>query len=420
MTQIVKGKGGKRYKFPDDATPDEIRDALDSLGVRVSLVKAHVRGPRGAVKKVADLLPVAGGVAGGVVGGAAGAPAGGVGALPGAMAGAGIGGAGGEAVRQLLYRAAGIEGAPETAKEAALRVVNEGATQGVLEAVGGGLAQAAKGAGQLAVRAGLKVPFETASSAIAHRITATRQGLVTALKKIGAQDLITRRHLARAEMKGVEFDGLHIAMNALDKIKSTVAGRKHAIDDANEAVQLALKFMQNHPGKIKPVIAHRVQQSLEQSTPLQSFFRKVLKSEPTTGGSQVEALWDKALKESLEDALNTGVEGYQASNAVTSDLIKVKNAVAATKPARNVPLAARLAQRVAAPAAGGAVAGAVFGEQTGRLKGAAYGAGLGAGAALFGSPSALTRFGVFADNPALAAALTQFPRTIEYAARPKK
>lgn len=83
-----------------------------------------------------DALPAVGGMVGGALGGAAGAlPTLGLGGVPGAMVGAGVLGAGGEAAKQLINRARGLQ-APSSAGEAATAIGEQGALQGGLEGAG--------------------------------------------------------------------------------------------------------------------------------------------------------------------------------------------------------------------------------------------------------------------------------------------
>lgn len=414
MSQIVIDENGVEHEFPDEATPAMIAEVLS-----VTPVKAHVRKKKGGgpIKAIADLAPIAGGTVGGIIGGGAGALAGGAPSIPGAMGGAAIGGAGGAAVKQLLYRAAGFEEVPESAKEAALGIVDEGLTQGLLEPVGIGIGAGVKGAGQLAMRAGLRAPAETARAAIAHGITASSAGMRKVIAKIFDQDLITKRHLALAEAQGARFNPVHVAANALAKIRKQVSQSRYAKEDAEEAVQLALKYINNQDPEITPLQLHMNKRSMSEAA--KSLRKAMSRSEQTTAGQEVDALWSKAFEEAANEALDQSVKGYTASNAVTSELIKVKEAVRATRPERGVPLAGRLAQGVVPPLLGGAVGGAVGAFQEGnRLRGAAFGAGLGAGAAFVGSPSALSKIGLGLNNPHLEMILRQTPRMLEGVARP--
>ncbi len=111
-----------------------------------------------------DWLPTAGAVAGGVLGAATGIPTLGVTSGPGAVIGAGILGAGGEAAKQLINRARGVE-SPATSGEAASAIGLEGAKDAAGAAIGAGVvkgagvavpaaARAAVGAGKALERAG--------------------------------------------------------------------------------------------------------------------------------------------------------------------------------------------------------------------------------------------------------------------------
>lgn len=106
-----------------------------------------MQSPRTWTDVAVDALPAVGGALGGIVGGIGGTVAGmGVGGVPGAIGGATLGGGAGEAMRQLVNRARGVE-APDTPLEAAKDIGVAGAVNGALEGVGATVGPAiAKGA----------------------------------------------------------------------------------------------------------------------------------------------------------------------------------------------------------------------------------------------------------------------------------
>lgn len=107
----------------------------------------------GALEHLPDIGAAVGGglgFAGGTIAGA------GVGGVPGGIGGAALGGAGGEAAKQLIERALGLEDIG--AAEAAGRIGTQGATQAALEATGVPLVKGAQLLGKGVMAAGLRVP----------------------------------------------------------------------------------------------------------------------------------------------------------------------------------------------------------------------------------------------------------------------
>ena len=135
MPRRIQLPDGTQHEFPDDATDQEIAEALEAPPSTARTT------PEGKTRSWTDLavslLPTAGGALGGIVGGIGGTVGGvGVGGVPGAIGGATIGGAAGESAKQLINRARGKE-APTSPLDAATEIGKEGAIQGVAEGVGG-------------------------------------------------------------------------------------------------------------------------------------------------------------------------------------------------------------------------------------------------------------------------------------------
>jgi hypothetical protein len=124
-----------------------------------------------------ESLPMAGATVGGILG------------APGIVTGAGgaaLGGAAGEAGRQLLNRALGRE-APGTMTEAATGIGTQGAIQGGLEAVGGGLTKGVSAAGQQLYRGYLKPALNQVDLPKAREIVATAIREALPISKGGEQ-----------------------------------------------------------------------------------------------------------------------------------------------------------------------------------------------------------------------------------------
>ncbi len=141
-----------------------------------------------------DLLPAAGGTLGGIVGGMGGTVAGmGIGGVPGAMGGAALGGGAGEAVRQLVNRARGVE-APATSGQALTDIGTQGGEQGALEGVGAAVSPLLVKGGQAVYRGFLKPSLaaknvakadQIVQTAINESLPVTAAGANTARKVIG-------------------------------------------------------------------------------------------------------------------------------------------------------------------------------------------------------------------------------------------
>lgn len=142
---------GKSYTFPDDATDQEISEAL-------STPPSTARGKpdRSWTDVAVDALPAIGGTVGGIVGGIGGTAFGmGIGGVPGAVGGATLGGGAGEAARQMVNRVRGKE-APATPGEAAGDIALQGGINGAMEGVGQAVGPALVKGGQAVYRGYLK------------------------------------------------------------------------------------------------------------------------------------------------------------------------------------------------------------------------------------------------------------------------
>jgi hypothetical protein len=188
MPRRVQGPDGITHEFPDDATDEEISEAL-------STPPSSARGKpeRTWTDTAVDALPTLGGAAGGILGGLGGAAFGlGFGGVPGAVGGATLGGAAGEAFKQLINRARGAD-APETMTDAATDIGVQGGVQGALEATGQAIPKALASGGRAIYRGYLKPSLAKGSVGKADAIveTAIREGLpVTAAGGAKAQKLI--------------------------------------------------------------------------------------------------------------------------------------------------------------------------------------------------------------------------------------
>lgn len=103
MSQYVTTPDGQRHKFPDEATPEQIKAALAGVPDRGASLTAHAPLP-GIINRLGtgQLLPPALGAIGGLVSGVAGGLFTGPGGIPAAAEGAAYGGAIGEKLRRTL------------------------------------------------------------------------------------------------------------------------------------------------------------------------------------------------------------------------------------------------------------------------------------------------------------------------------
>lgn len=169
MPRRVKGPDGVVHTFPDDATDDEISGALD----RRQAPTPNAPRPRTWTDTAVDALPAVGGAIGGIVGGIGGTVLGmGVGGVPGAIGGATVGGGAGEAARQLVNRARGVD-APTSPLAAASDIATRGGIEGATEAVGGGITRGIGMLGQAVYRGYLKPSLAATDIGKAREIVAT-------------------------------------------------------------------------------------------------------------------------------------------------------------------------------------------------------------------------------------------------------
>jgi len=143
---IVKMPDGKKVKFPDGMSQEQIAAALEINRHKEIASEPPVerRGTTGTWAKstwehIKEDMPE---MVGATVGGVAGAPGG----IPGAVGGAMLGGAAGRAGKQLYQHATGAPEAPATSFQAAKDIGLAGVEQAAYEAVGGIVA---KGAGKM-------------------------------------------------------------------------------------------------------------------------------------------------------------------------------------------------------------------------------------------------------------------------------
>lgn len=160
----VQVPGHGIVEFPDGTSQEDMSKTLVSLPAAPAAPAATPA--RTWTDTAVDLLPSAGGLAGGIMGGIGGTVAGmGVGGVPGAVGGAALGGGAGEATRQLINRARGVD-TPQTSADAAKGIGVQGAIQGGAQAVGAGLGAVASRLAPAMMQSALKPGIQTTLAAV--------------------------------------------------------------------------------------------------------------------------------------------------------------------------------------------------------------------------------------------------------------
>lgn len=355
-------------------------------------------------------LPGIGGAVGGFMGGTAGAAAGGVGAVPGAIGGAALGGAGGEAMRQHIGRAMGVE-QPDTPQAALAAMAGEGAWQGGMQATGVGLAKGASAVAKPLMQAAMRSTPEVAKTALRTGVTATRKGLTKAgdvLKQHGARTAsMVRQNVTR-------FDPQAFLAGAEQSLATNLAANRTPASfvDAKTFQRLSSHFLRRNQGQMDAQALQKLKQMADQiAGPL---WKKQARGEALTGVESAKARWYKAVadhaREQLEQTTPDIIEAgkrmsLREANALTGEVIEMRGHLG--KQVRTAPgLGARIAGHTAGPAIGGGVGYLATGHDP---MGAVGGALVGAGAT---SPAVLSMLAQLLNSPAAASALQQVPRGI--------
>jgi hypothetical protein len=279
---------------PDDATDEELKNTAIAykgggetppgaqMPAQNEPSKAHK-----VMKKVAEMLPTAGGIGGGIALGVPGTVFGmGVGGLPSAAAGAGIGAAGGTAAKQMILRALGeTEGVPQTSGEAAKEIGWEGAKDAALTYVGGkaigGAAKALKYGKRLVTGPGVE------------EARALGMEAVEGLKSAGADELLALKEAAKAAKGGLikaeEKAGLHFA----------------STPEFEAALRDPMKVAKNLE-KLSRSLDKTPEEIAESMTPesLQNLRKYLQEAEKSSGLSDIATSQMKALKGKLVKALS--------------------------------------------------------------------------------------------------------------------
>lgn len=324
MSQIVTTPDGKRHKFPDAASQDQIKTALASyvsretasVAVAPPTAMSAARSPVGDLSdragRALDLLPDAGGFVGGLVGKAAGPAARVV-----SPALASVGGAVGEGARQL------VSGEPMSLE----RIGQSAATQGAYEAAGGALAKGAGAVARPIMRRAMGVGKTILSSFPDAVETALEKGI--SVSKSGAAKAAGLRQessealtdlLLDAKATGKTFSTADITKHVRSLLGSKVLPEK----DKERIMGQLIDFVRDKGSKVDPVLLKEIKQFYQNRAT--AVYKAGQKGIPTLA-QENRALFSKELARGAREQLET-IPGVAARESETQSLIGTQRAVA--------------------------------------------------------------------------------------------
>lgn len=380
---------------------------------------------------IVKALPFIVGTVGGTIGGAGGTVAGfGVGGVPGALGGAAVGGAGGEAVRQLIDRAIGVQ-APETAGEAAAGIGLAGAEQAAYEGGGRVIGAGVKAVGRPIMQAAIKATPEGARAAISAGLTRTRAGAAKLMELLGEHGQRVRMMVRQAMGRGHQIDPVDLLVGGERRLEQEVqilgggigSRMPEAAADLDTYRTLSTGFMRNNipNGPLTPVQVEELATKFDKiAEPIWNRFARGDKDIP--GVDLARARWYRHMADEMRawleqvtppmiDPATGRLVTLAEQNAYAKSLIELKPLI---MPGKSSSIAARVAARTAGPAVGAGIGASMPGN---RSMNALYGAGVGAALT---SPEALSWLALRTSDPVLARILGQVPRAVGYAATPDR
>lgn len=422
MPQLQRGPDGAVHSFPDDATPAEISDAMNSAYPAPGAMAGSMARTHGGsiMERLRDFglnaLPAGGGLLGGAVGAGGGlltSPVTGpAGPVAGAVEGASWGGAGGEALRQLVSRALGLR-APATPGAAASSIGAEGAKQGAMQLAGEGVAAGARAAAPPLMRGALRVTgalqdrfpgVDFARTALKNRlpvggILGGIRGSTAARQAVSASSAELGQKLATSP---AWFTFADVMQPVLDRAEEA-AGRPLTSKESRAVLERAWAKLSEGPysdlaPKFKPLekfSAEDVQAMKKRAQDLaDEAYAASGRSKAITPSRQY--LMD--LASGPQRALEWAIPGVSDQNANTQALIGTRRAIRAAE-ARRAPIAIPALAGVAASAMGGAPA---------EMAAKDFGAFLVARGLM--SPQVTSRAALMANNPLFQGIAAQAPR----------
>lgn len=399
---------------PKSAVPleDEKEEYRPKSAQALTEVQPHVRkkpsGPVGFARKAVEALPAVGGLVGSV----AGAPTGPVGA-----AGlASVLGAGGEAFRQVLGHAVGLENLPQTSGEAIEQIGKAGTGQAALALGGSGIAKGVAGTGKLASQLALRATPQVAKTAIREGIVATQAGLDAAKAKIGEWGGVMARIAAKAGQRGVQYQPADVVTEVGKKLVGTFEGATNIPLLKRKLTSLSSNFLRSYPDLITPQTLLKIEQSADRAAT--KLYRAVGKGEPRASVG-LAAQWHKEIADwartqlrRLPDSIDHKGTAYTmtAAKKVTQEIIKAKDAVAKVI-SPGPRFAERAISRTPSTVIGGTIGasvGGLSGDSPGErslrgIEGALMGAAL-------ANPAILSNLGLALNNPLLLSLLRYLPQ----------
>ena len=324
MSQYVTTPDGKRHKFPDEATPEQIKAALAGSSAPPMAMTPEfnplVSAGRDLKSRALGVLPTLGGFAGGIAGGIAGATAGPVGAYAGGVVGAAAGGAAGEGLREA---ASGEKLSPEG-------IALEGAGQGGWQAAGGLIAG---GVGKLAKplmhralgtgKAVLSKHPKAIETVLAKGFTADAKGAAASKAARGSSAKTLEDLLSKAEASGIKLSTADVTKYVRERL------RDKAIPSSEKAqlFRQLLEFRGDQGRKIAPSLLKEIKQRS------QTIAKGTYTGDPSPESGRV--LFNKELARGAKEQLET-IPGVASQEAETQSLIGAHRAVsdAAMRPPR--------------------------------------------------------------------------------------
>lgn len=287
------------------------------------------------------------------------------------------------------------------------QIARQGASQAAYEATGRGIGKGlSKLSGpimQLALRAGPDV----AETALREGIRPTKLGVRRLITKLGQYGAETDRIAQQAGRYGKPYNMVELLKASYSDVHPKVV--TSMTGDELAALQKSLfKFVGHNP---KPSVTafelHRLKKAADEAA--REIYLTVPKGVKPTAAQQASSGFYKAFADRARETLNVTVEGYEASNAPTEALIKLKDVLVPVA-RKEMSKAAQVASAVAKPGVRAAIGASVGAALPGdRGQNALVGAGVGAVGA---SPTALAGLSFLLTNPWLINLARQAPRAV--------
>jgi hypothetical protein len=330
----------------------------------------------------------------------------------GPVGGAMIGGLSGKATNYGL----GLEPQPTDLAGAFRGLGGEAAKQGVLARLGQGLALGAKGAGNLAMRLGAKIPPELVPVAVREGIDASKPGLKRLADKIGNGAADTEQLAKTYDRRGIRHDLNDVVKEAMADVWDQVKNGDQPEIDKKRLEVMGQRYLQRLR---KPNTSKLLDMRITADKIAQPIHDAISAAQAGVPGARMpgprtalRGLFQKAIADAERNRLNvldfnplTGDSPMMRSNQYTHELMQLRDAMA---PAAKSRSGLRVLGEAGLPyAVGGTVGGALTpGDYQHKAGGAVAGA-LAAKALM--TPQAMSQIALLLNNPAFASFLTRAP-----------